>query len=144
MNQKGKVWSCNLMVSQNIPNCTLVLLSPRSLSKIFQISRLFQGVKRYCVRWLRNRMFGWNIISEPSSEIRKTRFTLISHWREQRKIRCLERDLNSHLRVSRLSSQLKLVGCLTQFKSTKYFCDDLTLVFEDVQCFNSISEQLAQ
>ena len=31
----------------------------------------------------------------------KTRFILIWHCKRQRKIRCLERDLNSHLRVSR-------------------------------------------
>ena len=39
-----------------------------------------------------------------------------------------------------LSSQLGLVASLIQFKCTKYFRDDLTLVFEDAQCFNSISE----
>ena len=38
-----------------------------------------------------------------------------------------------------LSSQLGLVASLIQFKCTKYFRDDLTLVFEDAQCFNSIS-----
>ena len=40
-------------------------------------------------------------ISEPSSQIWKTRFILIWHCREQRKICRLEWDLNSHLRVSR-------------------------------------------
>ena len=40
-------------------------------------------------------------ISEPFLEIWKTRFILIWHCREQRKIRCLGRDSNSHLRVSR-------------------------------------------
>ena len=87
-------------------------------------------------------------ISEPSSEIWKTRFILIWHCKRQRKIRCLERDLNSHLRVSRpplyraieLSSQLGLVASLIQFKCTKYFRDHSTLIFEDAQCFNSISE----
>ena len=39
-----------------------------------------------------------------------------------------------------LSSQLGLVTSFIQFKCTKYFRDDLTLVFEDAQCFNSISE----
>ena len=39
-----------------------------------------------------------------------------------------------------LSSQLGLVASLIQFKCAKYFCDDLTLVFENAQCFNSISE----
>ena len=39
-----------------------------------------------------------------------------------------------------LSSQLGLVASLIQFKCTKYFRDDLTLVFEEAQCFNSISE----
>ena len=39
-----------------------------------------------------------------------------------------------------LSSQLGLVASLIQFMCTKYFRDDLTLVFEDAQCFNSISE----
>ena len=39
-----------------------------------------------------------------------------------------------------LSSQLGLVASLIQFKCAKYFRDDLTLVFEDAQCFNSISE----
>ena len=46
----------------------------------------------------------------------KTRFILTWHCREQRKLRCLERDSNSHLRVSsktaalpiELSSQLRL------------------------------------
>ena len=88
----------------------------------------------------------YNSISEPSSEIWKTRFILIWHCKRQQKIRCLERDLtDSHLRVSRpppfeLSSQLGLVASLIQFKCTKYFRDNLTLVFEDAQCFNSISE----
>ena len=39
-----------------------------------------------------------------------------------------------------LLSQLGLVASLIQFKGMKYFRNDLTLVFEDVQCFNSISE----
>ena len=39
-----------------------------------------------------------------------------------------------------LSSQQGLVASLIQFKCTKYFRDDLTLVLEDAQCFNSISE----
>ena len=59
------------------------------------------------------------IISEPSSEIWETRFILI--WIE-------------------LSSQLGLVASLMQFQCTKYFCDDLTLVYEDAQSFNSISK----
>ena len=46
-------------------------------------------------------VLNFNFISEPSSEIWKTRFILIWHCKRQRKIRCLERDLNSHLRVSR-------------------------------------------
>ena len=33
--------------------------------------------------------------------LKKTRFLLILHGKRQRKIRCLKRDLNSHLRVSR-------------------------------------------
>jgi hypothetical protein len=33
-----------------------------------------------------------------------------------------------------------LVTSLIQFKCTKYFRDDLTLVLEDAQCFNSVSE----
>ena len=37
-----------------------------------------------------------------------------------------------------LSSQLGFVGGLIQFKCRKYFRDDLTLVFEDAQCFNCI------
>ena len=37
-------------------------------------------------------------------------------------------------------SQLGLVASLIQFKCTKYFRDDLTLVIEDAQCSNSISE----
>ena len=41
--------------------------------------------------------------------------------------------MNSHLRVSRPTGSE-----LIQFKCTKYFRDDLTLVFEDAQCFNSI------
>ena len=36
-----------------------------------------------------------------------------------------------------LSSQLGLAASLTQFKCTKYFRDDLPLVFEDAQCFNA-------
>jgi hypothetical protein len=39
-----------------------------------------------------------------------------------------------------LSSQWRLVASLIQFKCTKYFRDDLTIVLEDAQCFNSISE----
>ena len=39
-----------------------------------------------------------------------------------------------------LSSKLGLVASLVQIKVTKYFRDDLTLVFEDAQCFNSIIE----
>ena len=33
-----------------------------------------------------------------------------------------------------------MVASLIQFKCTKYFRDDLTPVFEDAQCFNSISK----
>ena len=40
----------------------------------------------------------------------------------------------------RILSQLGLVASLIKFKRTKYFRDDLTLVFEDAQCSNSISE----
>jgi hypothetical protein len=48
--------------------------------------------------------------------------------------------LNTHL-PNELSSQRELVASLIQFKCTKYFRDDLiTLVLEDAQCFNSISE----
>ena len=43
-----------------------------------------------------------------------------------------------------LSSQLGLVASLIQFKCTKYFRDDLTLVFEDTQRFNSISEPFSE
>ena len=58
------------------------------------------------------------------------------------KIRCLERGLNSLLGFLDLArfipiellSQLGLVASLIQFKCTKYFRDDLTLVFEDAQC----------
>ena len=32
------------------------------------------------------------------------------------------------------------IDALIQFKRAKYFRDDLTLVFEDAQCFNSNSE----
>ena len=39
-----------------------------------------------------------------------------------------------------LSSQLGLVASVVQFKCTKYFRDDLMPVFEDAQCFNSVSE----
>ena len=39
-----------------------------------------------------------------------------------------------------LSSQLGLIASLIQLKCTKYFRDDLMLVFEDAQCFNSISK----
>ena len=39
-----------------------------------------------------------------------------------------------------LSSQLGLEASLIQFKCTKYFRDDLKLVLEDAQCFNSNSE----
>jgi hypothetical protein len=39
-----------------------------------------------------------------------------------------------------LSSQRGLVASLIQFKCMKYFRDDLTLVLEDAQCFNYISE----
>ena len=39
-----------------------------------------------------------------------------------------------------LLSQLGLAVNVVQFKCMRYFCDDLTLVFEDAQCFNSISE----
>ena len=42
-----------------------------------------------------------NSISEPSSEIWKTRFMLICHCKRRQKIRCLERGLNTHLRVFR-------------------------------------------
>ena len=38
------------------------------------------------------------------------------------------------------SSQLGLVTSFIQFKCSQYFRDDLTLAFEDAQCFNSISE----
>ena len=37
-------------------------------------------------------------------------------------------------------SQLGLVASLIQFKCMKYFRNDLALVFEDAQCFNSILE----
>ena len=43
-----------------------------------------------------------------------------------------------------LSSQLGLVASLILFKCTKCFRDDLTLVFEDAQCFNSISEPFSE
>ena len=57
---------------------------------------------------------------------------------------------NHRLRVSKplldppieLSNPLALLASLIQFKCPKYFRDDLTLVFEDAQCFYSISEPL--
>ena len=63
---------------------------------------------------IRTRIIGF---PEPSSGIRTRIFA------------CLE-----------LSSQLGLIASLIQLKCTKYFRDDLTLVFEDAQCFNSISK----
>ena len=43
----------------------------------------------------------------------------------------VERDLNSS------GYYRQLVRSLIQFKYTKYFRDDLTLVFDDAQCYNS-------
>ena len=37
-----------------------------------------------------------------------------------------------------LSRQLGLLASLIQFRCTKYFRDDLTLFFEDAQCFDRI------
>ena len=42
------------------------------------------------------------------------------------------------------SSQRGLVASLIQFKWTKYFRHDLTLVLEDTQCLNSISESSSE
>ena len=46
---------------------------------------------------------------------------------------------NKRDNMIQLSSKLGLVASLIQLKCTKYFCDDLMLVFEDAQYFNSIS-----
>ena len=35
-------------------------------------------------------------------------------------------------------------GEFTPFKRTKYFCDDLTLAKNDLQCFNSVTESSSE
>ena len=76
----------------------------------------------------------------------KNWFHIILQCREQRKIRCLERDSNLHLRVStettvlpiELSSQRRLVASLIQFKCTKYFGFRGRTVFE--LCFRTMKK----
>ena len=82
----------------------------------------------------------WNILCSHLVEMLwLVKFILIWHCKRQRKFRYLELDLNSHFQVSR-PPPLGLVTSLIQINCTKFFHDDLTFVFEDAQCFNSILE----
>ena len=67
--------------------------------------------QRYCYSrsWLKIfHMLREGLATKQDLFLWKARFILIWHCKRQRKIRCLERDLNSHLRVSRLWSLLGL------------------------------------